>query len=65
MWKSISEEDEVILRRAPGHEELELSQGLHRQLRGALTTNQQLLPPQSQRFQDWQVSLLRRFALAS
>jgi len=65
MWKPIDKDDQVILMRAPGVEELELPEGIQQQLERALTTNQQLLPPPSQRFQDWQVSLLRRFAPVS
>lgn len=65
MWKSISEDDQAMLICKPGVEELDLPRSIQTQLKNALAANQQLLPYPFQRFQEWQVSLLRRFAPGS
>lgn len=65
MWKAIDTKTRTTLTSQAGTEELELPKSTYAKLREALLTNQTLLPHSSQRFQDWQVSLIRRFDVSS
>jgi hypothetical protein len=61
MWKAVDMKSHTALTSQAGVEELELPKSVYVKLREALSTNETLLPQSSQRFQDWQVSLLQRF----
>ena len=63
MWKAVDTKTHTILTSQAGTEELELPKSTYFKLHEALRTNQTLLPHSAQHFQDWQVSLLRRFDL--
>jgi len=61
MWKAVDTKSHNTLTSQAGVEELELPRSVYLKLCTALSANQSMLPQSSRRFQDWQVSLLRRF----
>jgi len=61
MWKAVEPKTRNALGSQAGVEELELPNSAYVKLCQALSRNRTMLPQSSQHFQDWQVSLLRRF----
>jgi hypothetical protein len=62
MWRILSKSEHATIASQVGLEELQLSKNVHRLLVTDLKQNKDLLPEQSQYFQEWHVSLLHRMS---
>lgn len=64
LHRRVAPADAAALDTASSCEELELPDGLEGELRAVLGRNTAMLPSAMRKYQDWEVSLLRRFAPA-